>query len=91
MNGYNKDRSNIMNMNDRGQTYTLRRLDRDHPELFGRVKAGELSANAAAIEAGFRVKTVTLPLDPERAAKTLRKHLGEDDCRELAALLELPW
>src|SRR5690242_3559175 len=30
------------------------RLDRDRPELAARVRAGELSANAAAIEAGFR-------------------------------------
>jgi hypothetical protein len=31
--------------------YTLSRLNRDHPELYDRVIAGELSANAAAIEA----------------------------------------
>lgn len=31
---------------------TLGRLKRDHPELAKRVVAGELSANAAAIEAG---------------------------------------
>ncbi len=37
---------------------TLRRLLRDRPVLFERVDRGELSANAAAIEAGFRkVKT----------------------------------
>lgn len=34
----------------------LRRLKRDHPELAEQVVAGELSANAAAIEAGFRKK-----------------------------------
>ena len=39
---------------DRGRAYTLRRLEKDHPELFQQVCAGELSANAAAIEAGFR-------------------------------------
>jgi hypothetical protein len=37
---------------------TLRRLRKNHPELHGRVLAGELSANAAAIEAGFRKKPV---------------------------------
>ena len=36
--------------------YTLARLERDHPELAERVAAGELSANAAAIKAGFRKK-----------------------------------
>ncbi len=34
--------------------YTLRRLKRDDPALAERVMSGELSANAAAIEAGFR-------------------------------------
>jgi hypothetical protein len=40
----------------RGSTYTLKRLKRDHPALADRVVAGELSANAAAIKAGFRKK-----------------------------------
>ena len=34
--------------------YTLSRLKKHAPELFERVKAGELSANAAALQAGFR-------------------------------------
>jgi hypothetical protein len=33
-------------------TYLLRRLKRDHVELAAKVVSGELSANAAAIEAG---------------------------------------
>jgi len=42
----------------RGNTlsYTLDRLSRNHPELYQRVIAGELSSNAAAIKAGFRKK-----------------------------------
>ena len=36
--------------------YTIARLDRDAPELAARVRAGGISANAAAIEAGFRKK-----------------------------------
>ena len=32
----------------------MKRLKRDHPELAERVVNGELSANAAAIQAGFR-------------------------------------
>lgn len=40
------------------KSYTLSRLERDHGELFQQVCDGELSANAAAIKAGFRkVKT----------------------------------
>jgi hypothetical protein len=38
------------------RAYTLTRLQKHHPELYERVKAGEISANAAAIEAGFRKK-----------------------------------
>lgn len=37
-------------------TYTLRRLKRDRPDLADKVINGDLSANAAAIEAGFRHK-----------------------------------
>jgi hypothetical protein len=35
------------------RAYTMARLDRDWPDLAARVRAGELSAHAAAIEAGF--------------------------------------
>jgi hypothetical protein len=45
---------------DRGnsKSYTVSRLKRDRPDLFERVVAGELSANRAAIEAGYRrIKT----------------------------------
>lgn len=36
------------------KAYTVSRLKRESPELFAQVVAGELSANAAAIKAGFR-------------------------------------
>ena len=43
------------------RSYTVARLKQQAPELFEKVVSGELSANAAAIQAGFRkVKT---PLD----------------------------
>lgn len=55
---HNMTLDNVPLAKDRGtsKSYTLTRLERDHPELFKRVVAGELSANAAAIEAGFRKK-----------------------------------
>jgi hypothetical protein len=41
----------------RGRTYILARLDRDgFTQLSAKIRAGKLSANAAAIEAGFRHK-----------------------------------
>jgi len=42
----------------RGAAYLLARLRRDRPDLAERVTAGELSINAASIEAGFRKRTV---------------------------------
>jgi len=43
-------------MNDRGKAYTLTRLKREREDLYDQVKAKKLSANAAAIEAGWRKK-----------------------------------
>lgn len=53
-------RSDNITPNNRGTslTYALRRLKRDRPDLAEKVIAGELSANAAAIAAGFRKKPV---------------------------------
>jgi hypothetical protein len=45
-------------------SYTLRRLKKQRPDLYERVKAQELSANQAAVLAGFREKSITLPADP---------------------------
>jgi hypothetical protein len=42
-----------------GRAYTMARLKRDHPKLAIRVMRGELSAHAAAIEAGFRKRYTT--------------------------------
>jgi hypothetical protein len=74
-----------INSNDGGtsESYALRRLKRDHPELAEKVVADEMSANAAAIEAGFRDKTATIPIHKggeeqhERAAERLAKHFDD--------------
>ena len=42
------------------KAYTVSRLKRDRPDLFEKVVAGELSANKAAIEAGFRRRARTM-------------------------------
>jgi len=52
--------------------YTLTRLADKHPALYERVKAGEVSAHAAAIEARFRKPTLTLPADVPALARALR-------------------
>jgi hypothetical protein len=70
---------------------SLRRLRKDRPDLHARVLDGELSANAAAIEAGFRHRSITIPVDrPERIAAALRRHLSPQDLDALRALLDQP-
>lgn len=56
---------------DRGPTTknTLRRIARDKPELLDRIESGELSVNAAAIQAGIRKK----PTQAEICVKAFRK------------------
>lgn len=61
------------------KSYTLRRLARDHPELLDRVEQGELSANAAAIEAGFRQRTLTVQANPSSMAAAILKHFDADE------------
>ena len=40
------------------------------------------------IEAGFRQKTLTVPTDPERAARALLRHFDIDALREIVSLIE---
>ncbi len=70
------------------RTYALERLERDAPELHAEVLAGNLSPHAAMVKAGFRRRTVTVPVDsPESAASALRKHLKPEQLSTLARLL----
>lgn len=66
---------------------TVARLKRDRPDLAERVVRGELSANAAAIQAGFREKQVQLGKDPERAAQAIITVRGLAYARQLAAAI----
>jgi len=70
-------------------SYTLRRLKSEYPELYQRVVAGELSANAAAREAGIRRPTTNIYTDDAASiARTLRKKLDPDTLAELIDLLQ---
>jgi hypothetical protein len=57
-NRYSRDSNTTSRNKTRGKEYTIARLQRDRPDLAERVIAGELSANAAAIQAGFRKKPI---------------------------------
>lgn len=69
------------------QTYLLRRLARDRPDLLERVKTGEFkSARAAAIEAGIvkPVPILRLVDDHARVAAKMIELLGHEKATELA-------
>lgn len=70
------------------QAKALRRLRKEAPELHSEVLAGNLSAHAAMVQAGFRPKTVTLPVTrPEAVAKSLLKYMKPDDIAKLISIL----
>jgi hypothetical protein len=60
--------------------YTLSRLKKHAPALFEEVKAGHLSANAAALQAGFRRPMRSIPIDsPGNAIRALLRVFTIDD------------
>lgn len=66
----------------------LLRLSAQRPDLHAEVLAGAKSAHAACVEAGFRRRTITVPLDVERAAATLRRHFTSDEIARMVRLLD---
>lgn len=70
---------------DRGQSYLLRRLARDAPDLLERIKSGEFkSARAAAIEAGIITPFPSIALkDPAHAAQRMLDRKGQTWCLQL--------
>lgn len=63
---------------DHGSTNRLAiigRLKRDRPDLLDKVESGELTPNAAAIEAGFRRRKIQVEPDPQAVQRMLDNHL----------------
>jgi hypothetical protein len=79
----NSDNVTIKPERGNSRAYTLDRLKRERPDLFDKVKLGKLSANAAAIEAGFRRQATPL----ERILSLLPK-LTPTERRQLRARLD---
>ncbi|MET0417272.1 MAG: hypothetical protein ABW022_14770 [Actinoplanes sp.] len=70
------------------RSYMLQRVANVRPDLAARVAAGELSAYAAAVEAGVEKKRFTVLLNtPEDIAMVLRRNLPADTLAEVIPLL----
>jgi hypothetical protein len=68
--------------------YLTRRIARHHPDILERMKAGEFaSVRQAALEAGIVKPTFTCPIEPERAARLIRKHFDAESIGKIRDLL----
>lgn len=85
-------RTDIVNPNSgNAATYALRRLKRDWPDLADQVVKGALTANAAAIAAGFRKKMISVPAtDLDAAMRILARHYDPTNMAIAAARLRKP-
>jgi hypothetical protein len=60
-------------------TYLLRRLKRDDAELAAKVVTGEMTAHAAAIEAGYRKRSVNVQPTVEGFLRATQRWLSAED------------
>ena len=76
---------------DRGtkKAYTLDRLCNQFPEIYAQYQQGKYkSANEAAIAAGFREKTISIPFDPHKAGLAIkRKYTAQQIDTLMAAMI----
>jgi hypothetical protein len=81
-----KATDNNKSFNGDSQQYLIARLKRDNPQLAESVIRGELTAHAAALAAGFRKPTKSIPVDsPESAIRALLRVFPTE---ELAAAFD---
>lgn len=69
--------------------YALRRLRKDRPDLHAQVIEKKLSPHAAMVEAGFRPKTITVPVDTEKAAAVIVRNFKGDTTKLIQAIQKL--
>jgi hypothetical protein len=86
-NQHSKGVNNINNLIERptgtSKAATIRRLKKDAPELAEKVLNEEMTANAAAILAGFRKKTITHPADVDGFAAAIKRYLTDEQIKKL--------
>lgn len=68
-------------------SYALRRLGKARPDLLDRIRSGELSPGKAMVEAGFKLRSITVDDDPERAGRRLLRHFRGDRLEALIRIL----
>ncbi len=56
----------------------LDKLERHHPDLFARVRSGELTIHAASKQAGIQKPTYSLPMDAVAAGKYLAQRVDKE-------------
>jgi hypothetical protein len=60
--------------------YALQRLKRDRPDIAEKVIKGEMSPHAAAVQAGFRKPTLSVPVDsPCSAVRALLRRFSREE------------
>lgn len=61
------------------RAYTLDRLSRERPDLYERVVNKELTANAAAIEAGWRKRKVQVDPEPDAVVSFILRQFNDEE------------
>jgi len=59
--------------------YALRKLHKDRPDLHQQVLSGDISSHQAMVQAGFRKKTATVVLEPDKVVAFIQKHFDQED------------
>ena len=74
-----------------GVDYIRARLKRDgHTELLQKIERGEVSANAAAVKAGFRARMVQVAPTVDGFLRAIERHLSPEQQTELSLALRPP-
>jgi hypothetical protein len=81
--GKYSDKEGSATFHGRGSDYALARLRKDRPDIHARVLAGELSAHAGMIEAGFRKKRPSRKLTMLQKIWRMISKLSESEFEEL--------
>lgn len=75
---FKQSKTDIISLDNIGygnsRQYSLRKLRNSNPALHEKVLSGELSPHAAMIEAGFRKKTITIPIEVAKVIQVIKKH-----------------